>query len=733
MGLAQEEEPVFSSEDALSTTDAHGRTDSPPHPATAYWQVTVRMALTDPAPGSHVQMLLPLSDGRQSVLSRQATVSGASYREEADGLNLWGHWVLNGVSNAPRQLIYEYTVQIADGRTEPPQASFPPKTVPLELRRSLSPSRLIQSNAASIRVRARRIVQGKATLNQAVRALYDEVAALPAAQSGEGGKSDALAVLTLQRGGRAGKTRALVALLRAVGIPARIVGGIQLGDTATKRTTISWVEAWLDDAWISMDPAGGHFAWLPNTYLALYRNDLPLLIHTKQIPVEYMFDIRQMTRSEALASTQPQPQKQRRSGVRYEGDPLHTIAAYVDRPLANVVLVNEGDIPREMVDRMLAVARDDRLNVAVLHVDSEPSHSREHYLQTLVSNNVMLIREADLVLINTRDTAGFHALLKQGETGIVLEDLRIIMAGDFAWPVGKVLGAVLLGLVKPREIVLVRQEPDLARLWEMARLHLREGISIADSAARFNVRTVVLTAETTARFSWWRRQVIRLWTLAVQAHVPLPALNFLLVLPLIAFFLVIIRNVIGLETFGSFSPMLLSLAFLTTGLGWGLVVFAIIVGLGTGLRLALQRLRLHLVSRVAILIALVAVSMVGLTVLGAVFGVGALLHAGIFPMVIMANIIENFTNTQLERGTAEALRLTVSTLLVATCSYLGIEETGLKSLVLTFPEMLAGVIGIELLLGRWRGLRLLEYVRFRELMRNPESPPPANAGRASVG
>jgi hypothetical protein len=148
-----------------------------------------------------------------------------------------------------------------------------------------------------------------------------------------------------------------------------------------------------------------------------------------------------------------------------------------------------------------------------------------------------------------------------------------------------------------------------------------------------------------------------------------------------------------------------------------LVVFVIIVGLGSGLRFLLQRLRLHLVSRVAILIAVVAVSMAGLMVLGATFGVGALLHASIFPMVIMANQIESFSNTQLERGTGEALRLTLSTLAVATCSYLGIEDTGLKPLVLTFPEILIGVIGIELLLGRWRGLRLVEYVRFYDLAR----------------
>lgn len=732
--LAQDDEPVFSGEDALVTTDeVQTHINSPAYPATAYWKIAVTMALVEPKPGSHVQMLLPLSDGRQSIVSRQATVVGASYREEADGLNLWGHWVLGDEEKPTQQLIYEYTVQIADGQTALSAAPFPLKSVSPSLKSYLLPSELIQSDAMKIRTYARRISRGKMTLSHVARALYDDIASLPAIPTSEG-KGDALSVLTLRRGSRAGKTRALVALLRAVGIPARMVGGIRLGDTAKKRTTISWVEAFLGDGWVSMDPAGGHFAWLPNTYLALYRNDLPILLHTRQVPVEYGFAIRQVTRSEAFAAAPVRPslEKARHLDSRFESDHSQTVAAYVDRPVANVVFINDSIIPQRIVERILAAAQDEQLNVALLSANFSSSYFREHYLQSLISTNVSLLREADLLVLNTQDTAGLYALLKQGETGVVLSNLRVVIAGDFAWPVGKVLGAVLLQLLKPKEIVLTQQNDDVSGLWEIARVQVRESVPLSESVLRQNLPAILLDAQAVAHFSWWRRQIVMLWALAVRSQVPLPALNLILVLPLVAFFLVIIRNVIGLETFGTFSPMLLSLAFLTTGLGWGLAVFAVIVGLGTGLRLVLQRLRLHLVSRVAILIAVVAVSMVGLTVLGAVFGVGALLHTSIFPMVIMANMIENFTNTQLERGTMEALRLTLSTLLVATCSYVGIEDTGLKSLVLTFPEILIGVIGIELLLGRWRGLRVLEYVRFYNIAEPRNVAPPAETRRISV-
>lgn len=729
---AQEEEPVFSGDDAAVTATPPVSISRPDHPATAYWKISATVNLQAASPGTHVQMLLPLSDSRQSILERRTGGEGVNYREEADGLNLWGHWLVTQVSETPRQLFYEYTVQITDAVTTVPAVDFPAKEANPQLQSYLVPSARIQSDAAVVRGHAVALTRASTRTDQAVWAIYQYVALLSAPETGYE-KNDALAVITTGRGGRVGKTRALVALLRAVGVPARIVGGIRLGDTTRKRTTISWVEAHIGDTWVPMDPTAGYFAWLPNTYLALYRNDLPLLIHTRKVPVEYTFFIRPVSRNAVLTNGSSTDPIKPRSGLRHEADRMQVITSYVDHPLANVVLLNDGPIPPDTVGHILAEAQSARVNVALLSVDFESSYFREHVLQSLVSNNLTLIREANVLLVNTVDTAGMYALLKQGELGVRLDDLHIVIASRVPPMVSTVFAAVLESLLKPAEIVLLNQPIDLLALWRLGAGRGQQRVSLVEQLGQGVTLASVVTANEVARFGWWRRQVVRLWTLAVHAQVPLPALSFILVLPLIAFFLVILRNVVGLETFGTFSPMLLALAFLTTGLVWGMVVFAIIVGVGTGLRLALQGLRLHLVSRVAILIAVVAVSMVGLTVLGATLGIGALLHVSIFPMVIMANIIENFTNTQLERGTGEALRLTLHTLLVATVSYAGIESMGLKPLVLAFPELLVVVTGIELLLGRWRGLRLLEYLRLSRLLRQPEAQRSEEGQKVSTG
>ncbi|MGE4096523.1 MAG: transglutaminase-like domain-containing protein, partial [Candidatus Binatia bacterium] len=419
---AQDEEQIFGHEEAVVSRVSPALIPAPQHPATAYWKVSATMDLRFASPGTHVQMLLPLSDERQSVLERRTSAEGVSYREEADGLNLWGHWLVTKTPTVPQQITYDYTVQITDSAQSLPSVLFPLRNIPVSARIYVQPSGVIQSDAPEVRQQAVALTRTSRSVERAIRTLFEYTVALVSLDSGSA-KNDALTVITEQRASRMGKTRALVALLRAVGIPARIVGGIRLGDTAVKRTTIAWVEAFVDHSWIPMDPAGGYFAWLPNTYLALYRDDLPLLTHSRKVPVEYSFFIRQVSRNVVLPerANGGRRRDRERLGIRHEAEHGHTIATYVDNPRASVVLINDGPIPRGTVDRILADARQVQLNVAVLSADFESSYSRERYLQSLVSNNLTLIREADLLLISTADTAAMYALLKQGELGVRLD------------------------------------------------------------------------------------------------------------------------------------------------------------------------------------------------------------------------------------------------------------------------------------------------------------------------
>lgn len=679
--------------------------------ARAYWDVRVQLSLTAVQPGTHISMLLPLSDGRQSIVSRRTYTPGVQYWEETDAVNLWGHWRVADTPPASRRIHYAYTVQIGEVRTVLPRHAFPFQTVAAEALPYLAASEMIQSDMPQVQQRAWQIVGHAQRLDRALEALYDYVASFAAARPGDTA-SDALAVLSAERGGRAGKARALVAVLRAVGIPARMVGGIRLGGIRRARTTMYWAEAFVGRSWVPLDPAGGYLGWLPNTYLALYRNDLPLLGHTRQVSVDYSFVIRRLSLSAVLDIDAPS---------RPDDEHFWTASAAVDRSLASAVLIHDGQLSDHQLQLLLDRARAADINTSVFSIRDGSRAFRQASLEAVFEAKRALLADADLVLLNTRDAAGLYALLGlkgNRDSHPISTGTRLVIASDVARPVGHVFAALIERVLGPASVVLLAYQPDPGPAWATSLADLTRLQSGNLSPNPMNPSPGSLShASQDSELGWWRARVVGVWHYAIEAGVSLPALNAILVLPVIAFFLVIGRNLIGLETFGFFAPMLLALAFLSTGLGWGLLIFGAIIGIGGGLRVALQGLRLHLVARVAILIAVVALSMAGLTLVGARLGIGALLQVGIFPTVIIANMIENFSNTQLERGTREALRLSANTLLVALVSYACIENTDLRPLLLAFPELLGGIIGLELVIGCWRGMRLVEYVRFARVLR----------------
>jgi hypothetical protein len=75
--------------------------------------------------------------------------------------------------------------------------------------------------------------------------------------------------------------------------------------------------------------------------------------------------------------------------------------------------------------------------------------------------------------------------------------------------------------------------------------------------------------------------------------------RILLLVPVGAFLLVILRNVVGIKTFGTFMPVLIALAFRETQLLWGIVLFSLVVALGLSIRLYLEHLKLLVVPRLA--------------------------------------------------------------------------------------------------------------------------------------
>jgi hypothetical protein len=205
---------------------------------------------------------------------------------------------------------------------------------------------------------------------------------------------------------------------------------------------------------------------------------------------------------------------------------------------------------------------------------------------------------------------------------------------------------------------------------------------------------------------------LSLFALPIQAQA---VYAVLLAVPLGALLVVILRNVIGLQTFGTFMPVLIALAFRETRLLWGVLLFTVLVFIGLSFRFYMERLRLLLVPRLAAVLTIVVLLMVGVSLLSHRLGFEIGLSVGLFPMVILTMTIERMSIVWEERGPGEAIKQGIGSLLVAATCYLVMGLEIVEHVVFVFPELLLVTLAATLLLGRYTGYRLTELLRFREL------------------
>lgn len=202
-----------------------------------------------------------------------------------------------------------------------------------------------------------------------------------------------------------------------------------------------------------------------------------------------------------------------------------------------------------------------------------------------------------------------------------------------------------------------------------------------------------------------------------ESNIPLETLKLILILPFAATIVAIFRNVIGLQTYGVFGPAIMSIAFLSSGLIIGLILFGVLLITGVFVRKYIERLNLMLVPRLAVLLTLCCIIIAALITIGIKTGNQSLATITVFPLIIMSIIIENFMKTTVEKGIRDALKISLGTLFVSLICFLVISQPTLQAVVMTHPEILFLVVGFNILLGRWKGLRMVEYFRFSRVMK----------------
>jgi hypothetical protein len=112
--------------------------------------------------------------------------------------------------------------------------------------------------------------------------------------------TSALACLDTGSGDRAARSRLLVALLRNRNIPARIVTGVTLARGAEQQSHY-WVEAYLYDHWLPMDPIHRLFGRVPATQVVFGFGDRPVVTTKRVADLKYAFLVERLGKDGAAA------------------------------------------------------------------------------------------------------------------------------------------------------------------------------------------------------------------------------------------------------------------------------------------------------------------------------------------------------------------------------------------------------------------------------------------------
>lgn len=190
----------------------------------------------------------------------------------------------------------------------------------------------------------------------------------------------------------------------------------------------------------------------------------------------------------------------------------------------------------------------------------------------------------------------------------------------------------------------------------------------------------------------------------------------ILLLPIGAMIVVLARVFVGIETSGTFMPVLLALAFLKMSLLSGIVTFLLVIGFGLLLRQALAHLNLLLVARVSVVIICVIGLISLFSVLSFHAGIDIGLKMAFFPIIILAWTIERMSILWEENGPREVAKQGSGSLITAIAAYSVMALPWVQHWMFNFLGLQLVVLALIILAGSYTGYRVSELWRFRPFL-----------------
>jgi len=202
----------------------------------------------------------------------------------------------------------------------------------------------------------------------------------------------------------------------------------------------------------------------------------------------------------------------------------------------------------------------------------------------------------------------------------------------------------------------------------------------------------------------------------LENGIPSNMIILILMLPIIATIVAFFRQIIGLTTFGVYTPSVIAISFIALGFKFGFIILLITIAAGAITRNLLSKFRLLHIPKIAIVFTGSSLTIFLTIALAVYFNITDFATMAIFPMLIMLTLGEKFYTMQTGKGFLTAFVATTETVIVSLACYFIATWEFLQTYVINYPGwMFLIIILINISLGRFTGLRVREYFRFRAI------------------
>ena len=203
----------------------------------------------------------------------------------------------------------------------------------------------------------------------------------------------------------------------------------------------------------------------------------------------------------------------------------------------------------------------------------------------------------------------------------------------------------------------------------------------------------------------------------IKSGVPSNTIYLLLVFPFLALFVAFSRQFIGFSTFGVYLPIMLSLSFFVLGVKFAFMVIALVFLTSIFIRLFLTKIDMLYIPKVALSLSIISLSFFIIIGLSLYTNSSMVISIAIFPMLIISTLSEKFISTQSQEGMWSAMIDMIETILVSFFAYFLADLTFFRDLLLSLPELIFLPFIAIFILGKFTGLRMTEYFKFRSILR----------------